>query len=384
MNDVLDAIVNYEALPANQREALHAALTDNPELAELFIRWQEIQQQVRDRLATSLPDRNLLVLYALSLKNEAYLTDPEKVLLERSGHQLSLALKAYPALHDVVKDIQDAEADFTRLWPQYVPASQPLKRKDRPASKPDGSFQFSRRFTRSASLLTALLLFTMIGYLGWQAKYIETIDTGTGEFKVVNLADGSTVKLLGESSLSYRKSTTDVALYRSVKLKGQAFFDIAAASEAFTVETPTALTTATGTRFTVEADRKLTEVVLTSGQIMVDSKQLPGSPVLLKPGQMSRIERRKAPQPPVEVANLTEKLNWTGLLIFHRMPLSSVSEYISKHYNIDFSVSPALEDQQFYGTFDPDTLSVEVLLDNIAFAFSAEIDITADSAYVLR
>lgn len=381
MNDVLDAIVNYEALPTHQREALHAALADKPELAELFIRWQEIQQHVRSRLATTLPDRNLLVLYALSLKNESYLTAAEKALLEQSGQQLSQALSDYPALLDVVKDIQDAESDFAQLWPREHGS---LNRKDRAPKKPERSLQFSRRFARITSILTVLLLATAISYFGWQAINTETIKTGTGEFRVVSLADGSTVKLLGKSSLSYRKSNTNTALNRSVKLQGQAYFDIAAAPEAFMVETPTALTTATGTRFTVEASRKLTEVVLTSGQITVDSKQSPGNPVLLKPGQMSLIERRKAPRPPVEVANLTEKLSWTGLLVFHRMPLSSVSEHISKHYNIDFSVDPALEQQQFYGTFDPDTLSIEVLLENIAFAFNAKVDITADSTYVLR
>lgn len=384
MNDVLDAIVNYEALPAHQRKALLAALADKPELTELFIRWQEIQQQVRNRLASSLPDRNLLVLYALSLKNENYLTEPEKALLEQSGKELTKAISDYPALLDVVKDIQDAESDFAQLWPQHFNETLSTKRKDRAPNKQEQSSRFSRRFTRIASIVTVLLLATTMGYLGWQARYIETIKTGTGEFKVVNLADGSTVKLIGKSSISYRKSNARTSFNRSVKLQGQAYFDIAAASEAFQVETPTALTTATGTRFTVEANHNLTEVVLTSGKITIDSKQSPGNPVLLKPGEMSRIERRKPPQLPEEVNNLTEKLSWTGLLVFHRMPLSTVSQYISERYHVDFSVAPSLENQQFYGSYDPDTLSVDVLLNSLAFAFNAEVHVTPDSAYVLR
>jgi len=384
MNDVLDAIVNYEALPAPQREALLKALAEEPELAHLFIRWQEIQGQVRDSLEANLPDRSLLVLYALSLKNEEYLSDAERSLLADSRESLERALNLHPALNDVIKDIQQAESDFQDQWRSHFTPSTSRIHSDRPPARPNRRTPAPQRLNRIVSLFAVLALVTGALYASWQWQFIETIRTGEGEFKIVQLADGSTVRLSGASKMTFRKTDRTAGFDRAVNLKGHAFFDIAPSSEHFVVETPTALTAATGTRFSLDANRSLTEVVLTSGTISVDSRKRPGHPVVLSPGQITRITRREAPSTPEIVANLTERLSWTGLMVFHQSPMSSVSAHIRDQFGVDFSVSPALQDQEFYGTFDTDTLSVDELLGAITVALDAELIHTSDSTYLLQ
>src|SRR5690606_40297531 len=66
MSEPLDALALYDALPPDERAAVDRALRDNPALAEAFRGWQRLRATVRRDLTQALPDRALLVLYALS------------------------------------------------------------------------------------------------------------------------------------------------------------------------------------------------------------------------------------------------------------------------------------------------------------------------------
>ena len=70
MNDVIDAIIYYDELTTDQQIALRSTLEVDNDLLQLFNRWQRLKRDIRDSLHASLPDRNLLVLYALQQNKE--------------------------------------------------------------------------------------------------------------------------------------------------------------------------------------------------------------------------------------------------------------------------------------------------------------------------
>ncbi len=385
MNDVLDAIIFYDDLSAEQKGALHAAMDENPDLAESFRKWRKLQREIRKSLALAIPDRNILVLYAISRDDAAFLTEEEQQTVSEALPAIETALEQHPALHDVINDIQSAKTDFALLWDDLnasVRAESPIP--GAPAADRGPRRNTRRTFvTRIATAFLVLAITTTAGIFTWRSNNLEIVKTGPGEFRVIELVDGSTIRLFGKSRISYTKHTDRFAANRSIELRGQAFFDIAPDDHPFIVETPTALTHATGTRFSIEANRSLTKVILTAGQVAVESRQKQGNQIMLSPGEMSRIQRRKQPTPPESIDDLTDVLSWTGLLVFHDTPLDEVATHLGNYYDVSISIAPELLSERWVATYDPDTLAVDEILDNLAATLGVSVQNTGENTYQL-
>lgn len=391
MNNVLEAIIFYDDLSEEQQKALFAAIDGNPKLAGSFKKWRALQYEVRSSLSSSIPNRDLLVLYALSQENPELLTSSEQAILTEAGPGLEAAFTRHPALADVVKDIHSAHDDFLSLWEDLATSSNledttpkaPILKEgasDRAPAKPN-----RRRATmyRIAAVFLLLAITTTTGILTWRSQNLEIVKTSAGEFRVIELVDGSTIRLFGKSKISYSKHSDQFSKNRSIELKGRAFFDIAPNPSPFVVQTATALTEATGTKFSVEADRSLTKIILTAGQVAVASRQRTRENILLSPGEMSTVRRRKQPSPPEAMEDLTDLLSWTGLLVFHDTPLDEVAAHLSDHYDVSVSIASDLEGEQWVATYDPDTLSVNQILDNLATTLGAVVETTSEDTYLL-
>ena len=386
MNDVLEAILFYDDLSSDQQQALFAALDADPALARSFKEWRAIQHQVKSSISTNLPDRELLVLHAIAEEDPSALTLDEQVKLKNGTDNLSKAFEQHPALMDVVKDVVAARADFLTIWDDFESANSENSAPKSFAADRAPVQKTSRRviLNRLATVFVLLAVITTAGILTWRSQNLEIVKTSPGEFRIVELNDGSTVRLFGKSRISYSKHNDQFASNRSVELKGRAFFDIAPNTNPFTVQTATALTEATGTKFSIEANRSLTKVILTAGQVAVASRQRKGDNIMLSPGEMSQIPRRKQPSEPVPIAgDLTDMLSWTGLLVFHDTPLEEVAAHLSKHYDVSVTIDPLLIEEQWVATYDPDTLSVNEILDNLATTLGAVVETTGDDAYLL-
>ncbi len=390
MNDVLEAIIFFDDLSVEKQNALFAEIEKDPKLTRSFERWRGLQHKVRASLTTHLPNRDLLVLQALSQEDDGLLSDEERTALTAAQAELEGALTAHPGLSDVIEDIKHARSDFLSVWDDLANASEqpaPLAiAPDREAAKPARRTRpFSNpSFNRFASVFTVLALIATVSILTWRSQNLEIVKTSPGEFKVVELTDGSTVRLFGKSKLSYTKHEDVFSKNREIELKGRAFFDIAPQTAPFVVQTSTALTEATGTRFSIEADRSLTTVILTAGQVEVSSRKRRGENILLTPGQMTRVPRRSAPSNPESIVDLTDMLSWTGLLVFHDTPLDEVAAHLSDYYNVDVTIDPQLLDEQWVATYDPDTLSVDEILDNLAATLGARVETTGENTFVLK
>ncbi|MEM8484602.1 MAG: FecR domain-containing protein [Bacteroidota bacterium] len=385
MNDVLEAIIFFDDLSLEKQNALFAEIEKDPNLSRSFKRWRGLQQKVRASIGTQLPDRNLLVLQALAQEDAALLTEDEQRALSSAKKDLDNALRVHPGLSDVIDDIKNARSDFLSVWDDLANASDVRPAlsfaPDRATTKPK---RRSPALTRIASVFTVLALVVTASILMWRSQNLEIVRTSPGEFKVIELTDGSTVRLFGKSKISYTKHQEAFSQNREIELKGRAFFDIAPKTAPFVVQTSTALTEATGTRFSIEADRSLTRVILTAGQVAVSSRKRRGENILLAPGQMTRVPRRSAPSNPESIVDLTDMLSWTGLLVFHDTPLDEVAAHLSAHYNVTVDIDSQLLDEQWVATYDPDTLSVDEILDNLAATLGARVETSGGNTFLLR
>ena len=131
-----------------------------------------------------------------------------------------------------------------------------------------------RRFIRSLSMAASILLVLGLFSWLWIIKPNKTITYATqfGEWKMVELPDGSTVKLNANSELTLNKKWKAGA-DRKVHLSGEAFFIVKKNPETeakFSVICPDLIINVIGTSFNVFTRCEKTEVYLEEGIIKLD------------------------------------------------------------------------------------------------------------------
>ncbi|MDZ4701960.1 MAG: FecR domain-containing protein [Rhodothermales bacterium] len=366
MRDAYEAILSYDELTPEEQASLRRQLETSPELGEILVRWQTLQAEARNNLHRVMPDRTMLVLYALDAEGVT-LSDEEATWLEETRDALDAAFAAHPALRDVSDQIRAASREFSRLWDE-APAETPGARRDRsPNRRAQNRSTWRKRVVAGVFLLVTAV---SVSVLAWRSEHLVVVHTDYGQTEDVIFADGSTIRLLGPSRLSYRKSERSASATRAVTLRGQAFFHVIPGDEAFMVETPTARTSAIGTSFSIQASLAQTQVILASGQVSVASRRWNHPPVTLSPGQTSRIRGLRRPTPPAAVSDMARTLSWSGYLVFHETPLREVARHLSQTYGETVTIEPALENERFTATLAPDSLSIDQAVNLIAIAFN--------------
>jgi ferric-dicitrate binding protein FerR (iron transport regulator) len=217
------------------------------------------------------------------------------------------------------------------------------------------------RWTWRVAAAVAVMAFAVVLTLVLQRdRGMTKVTVAEGDVQLVELADGSTVRLLGGATLTYTEPARATAFNRRVTITGRAFFDIVRSQQGFTVETPTALTTVLGTTFGIQAEEDVMEVVLATGSISVASKEAREQVVVLQPGQMSRVVRNTVPSSPAPV-DVAEALVWTGLFLFQATPLGEAAEDLSERYGVRVTVAPDLVSEGVYGTFAREESLAQIL-----------------------
>jgi ferric-dicitrate binding protein FerR (iron transport regulator) len=203
-----------------------------------------------------------------------------------------------------------------------------------------------------------------------------TVTVADGSSRTVTLADGSTVRLVGAARLSYPASWPEDGPRRVSLREGRAFFDVPPRPDgpSFVVETPTATATVLGTQFGVRAAADTTEIVLANGSVEVGGGG--DEHVVLEPGQKSWVAQSEAPASATST-DLTEALDWTGLFVFRAVPLSSIADRLSRHYDVQVTVADALADEPITGTFERQQPTRQVL-DALAATLGAEVQRDGD------
>ena len=189
-------------------------------------------------------------------------------------------------------------------------------------------------------IAASLVILVIAGSLWWTRPISYT--TAPGVQRTVQLGDGSTVFLNSGSRLSHTKMFGKKN--RAVKLQGEAFFDVAHHETPFTVETFNGTVTVLGTRFNVRArdneEAPETVVVLEQGSVRFASRTGNNTPVVLKPGQTSKITGASAPSTPVPT-NVGQRTAWrVGGLYFIDEPVGMVIDEIERRFDVKVKVLP--------------------------------------------
>lgn len=146
--------------------------------------------------------------------------------------------------------------------------------------EPGSGVSWPWKIAAVAACLAGLLLISLyvlkmpgnnndIQYLSYQ--------TGVGEIKKIRLPDSSVIWLNAKSHIQYRK---DFKEYRSIRLKGEAFFDVSPDKDhPFTVLTSDSLqTTVLGTSFNISSYENSpgSKITVLTGRVQVEQKDIAG------------------------------------------------------------------------------------------------------------
>lgn len=181
------------------------------------------------------------------------------------------------------------------------------------------------RKTFAIGVATAVAASVALCVLLWQGRGVY--ETGVGEQRTVQLADGSRVQLDTASRLRVRFTGEQ----RLVELsEGQALFEVAHNPERpFVVSTADASVTAVGTVFEVRHIGSETRVVLVSGAVDVAPAGAQSAPQRLRPNQQTAIAGGKARLSAVNVDTAT---SWTdGELTFVDTPLTDAVAEVNRY-----------------------------------------------------
>lgn len=411
MNDLHEALLFFEDLPPSQREEVRERLESDPEAAEAFAQWRAIEQRVAQDLRNDLPERHLLVLFALEDEgHRGLLSTQEQMALDEARGDIERAVKYHPSIEDVIRDIQDARADFDDVWAQgWTEEAEPRStdasvngpldtdpkidldvapsdldrsgRQDRQARASASSQSRSwRRLAATALVAAAAVLVVFL----WPSEAERTVITvAEGQSDTVQLADGSSVRLVGAARLSYDDATNGTFDRRVTLDYGRALFDVVEKPrpQPFIVTTPTARTTVLGTRFGVETEATATDVTLATGKVKVQTADASDDGVTLAPGQQSRVEKDATPSAPAQV-DVTSELAWSGLYIFSQTPVETIAARLEDAHDVSVTVAPELQGEPVTGTFDQ-TDDPEQVLQVVATTLGAELRGNAEEGFQL-
>jgi len=204
-----------------------------------------------------------------------------------------------------------------------------------------------------------------------QTRFTEQYSSKKGEKKIINLSDGTTVWLNGDSKLFLEQSFGKAE--RRVKLEGEGFFTVAHdRSHPFIVEFRNSEVKVLGTRFNIRAypDEDKTETSLVEGSIELKADRQVKS-LMLKPGDKIALFPTKVgpviptdPKPKIQVQHSTliisegeqapsETLWMYNKLSFNADPMSLIVSKLSKWYNVSIQIeNPALEQFTFSGNLE--------------------------------
>lgn len=214
--------------------------------------------------------------------------------------------------------------------------------------------------------IAASVLFLMCMGAGWwglgqlnsptPATWAEVV-TQTGQQSEINLPDGTTIFLNGDSRLAYPGNFGTRS--REIKLEGEAFFKVARdENRPFRIQSGNSITQVLGTSFNVNAIHPADSVIVNvaSGKVALFASNTPTNRVELEQGESGKwtsitgqVQLRKWTTPHFQ--------SWqTGILSFSSTPLPAVYRALEKQYRVSCIMPDGLTDCKLTAQFDHQTL----------------------------
>ena len=246
-----------------------------------------------------------------------------------------------------------------------------LEQEVRNSSRPARARQ-RHRVWRWSAVAATLLVAALSGlfYLRWET----TVTAPAGERLTVTLPDGSSVELNSGASLTYAPRIYGWST-RTTTLEGEAFFEVVSRESEFITRTFNAEVRVLGTSFNVRAwpdqEAGATVVALSTGTIRFTNRVGTEQAVVLRPGEMSRVDERNAVPSEPEAANLSQATAWrSGRFVFVDEPLSAILEEMERRFDVSIEADAGsiLGDRLTLAYDDP--TSAEAILADIASSYS--------------
>ena len=204
----------------------------------------------------------------------------------------------------------------------------------------------TRRRRLVAGGLIGITAAAALAFCGWSWRHTRTMfSTSVGEQRLVQLSDGSSVRLDTASRIRVRFDGDQ----RLIDLEsGQALFDVSHDGERpFIVQAGSARVTAVGTVFDVRRDGEDARVTLVSGIVEVAGGR---TTQRIEPGQQARVTPTRSQARHVDTQ---AEISWTdGRIVFRDTPLSvavaEVNRYLTAKVELD---AAARQDERVNGVF---------------------------------
>ena len=243
-----------------------------------------------------------------------------------------------------------------------------------------GSANHRRRWLMIAATVSVLLL------IGWLVRPLlfpvyDTHRTAYGEVKQVTLPDGTVVDLNANSTLRVARQSTNGA--REAWLTGEAYFhvmpqqDDSAEAIKFIVHTSNLHVEVLGTTFNVKDRRGTTDVVLSTGRILLRKQTDQAQALAMQPGDRVRLPQTNE----FEITHVPEPVAYASWkdneLYFDDQPLSVIQQELADSYNLSLRFAdPSLAKLRFTGSAPTDDLTI--LLETIQKSFDLTLNHDAD------
>jgi ferric-dicitrate binding protein FerR (iron transport regulator) len=377
MSDWIDQFIFYDELDEESRSVLRAALKQHGEASveTAFDEWRHLRTTLGRSFEVLVKDRRQLINFAMwRYGNASILTSDELDEVEENLSHFEEAMRSSIAFRAVVNRIGEEQSDFEATWRLHA-GDGGVQRGS--ASLADVRRRRSSRriadlIWRSAAVF-AIAASSVALYLGLGFDPATvTVQSQENGVRSVALEDGSLVRLVDGAELQYLRPTSESPFDRRVQLTGRALFNVAPGDGRFVVETPAAVTTVWGTTFGLDSDESFTEVVVAEGRVSVVSRRDGQHPVLVEPGEMTRVVGLRRPSPPTRV-NVTDALSYTGLFVFQKEETFMIADRLAEHFGVPVEVHPQLAEETLTGTFERDW-SLNYILQAVARTLDARVE----------
>ena len=273
----------------------------------------------------------------------------ERSVRQGAEEQPQLQARLREIYHSVLAQVQPEDATIVR----------PMRRS-----------LFLRVAAAAAFILASGLYLYRLAGPAVPVTYELTI-TGSGERRILELADGTKIWLSPASRLEYPREFQGNT--REVTLEGEAFFEVAPDKEhPFIIHSGPVNTKVLGTSFNIEAYKAQPGIAVTvlSGQVEVAAGRESGK-VSLLPRQRAvySLEQRVLEKEDYPDAGklLTER---EGIFRFQGTPLAFILEELQRQYGVRIRTEGDISNCTFYGSLDTRD-AVTDFLEKICLALNA-------------
>lgn len=243
-------------------------------------------------------------------------------------------------------------------------AESPRQSTVRAADRPPVRRERQSRTRRSRARRLAPALAFVLAAAGWLYLSIPmTVTAPAGSFATVNLPDGSTVELNSGSQIEYNRQFWRLPFVasdeRTVRLVGEAFFDVERGERPFVVKTVEAQVRVLGTMFNVRARDAATVVTVTEGRVRVEGS---AEAVELSAGERTRVIDGV---PISDGASVANALVWRERgFAAQNLSLAAIFAELERRYAVDITLAaPSAADDTLTLYFSQPTDAEAILRD---------------------